>query len=133
MATPNPDGTIGFGLHVVTSPGGRGVQIEARISHGDLDGPWTDSDGHAGTFAFGTSTGGTPRPLPVATPIIPPTFGLAADGGFVAGGELGAGAIPASGAGTRMMWHPAKGAFRAGWVTDPSPDPGTSAAIGQAA
>ena len=31
LATPNPDGTIGFGLNVVTVPGGRGVQIDARI------------------------------------------------------------------------------------------------------
>ena len=32
LATPNPDGTIGFGLHVVTVPGGLGVHIDARIT-----------------------------------------------------------------------------------------------------
>ena len=32
VATPNPDGTIGFGFTIVTSPGGRGVQVEARLS-----------------------------------------------------------------------------------------------------
>ena len=32
IATPNPDGTIGLGLNIVTVPGGRGVQVEARIT-----------------------------------------------------------------------------------------------------
>lgn len=36
------------------------------------------------------------------------------DGGFVAFGDLGIGAIPASGAGLRTMWYPFKGAFRTG-------------------
>ena len=117
VATPNLDGTIGFGLHVVTAPGGRGLQIDARITLAALSGPWTDSDGHSGTFAFGTNTGGSPRPLPVLAPIIPATISLLADGGLLAGGSFGTGAIPASGSGTRMMWHPAKAAFRAGKVT----------------
>jgi hypothetical protein len=38
------------------------------------------------------------------------------DGGFVAGGTLGTGTIPASGDGVRMMWYPAKAAFRAGYA-----------------
>ncbi len=62
LATPNPDGTIGFGLHVVTVPGGRGVQIDARITLAALGGSWSDSAGNAGAFAFGASTGGSPRP-----------------------------------------------------------------------
>ena len=64
LATPNPDGTIGFGMNVVTVPGGRGLQIEARITLATLGGPWTDSSGNSGTFAFGASGGGTPRPPP---------------------------------------------------------------------
>jgi hypothetical protein len=47
LATPNPDGTIGLGLNVVTVPGGRGIQIDARISLATLAGPWTDSAGTA--------------------------------------------------------------------------------------
>ncbi|NBC87168.1 MAG: hypothetical protein GVY25_13340, partial [Bacteroidetes bacterium] len=39
------------------------------------------------------------------------------DGGFAAYGEEGTGVIPVEGAGSRMMWHPAKAAFRAGEVT----------------
>src|SRR5215217_9319711 len=37
-------------------------------------------------------------------------------GGFVAVGQIGIGIIPASGAGYRMMWHPQKVAFRAGYA-----------------
>ncbi|MGX5853934.1 tail fiber domain-containing protein [Dyadobacter jiangsuensis] len=43
------------------------------------------------------------------------------DGAFLLGGiyngDVSGTAIPAEGAGTRMMWYPAKGAFRAGSVT----------------
>jgi hypothetical protein len=38
-------------------------------------------------------------------------------GGFVARGTSGSGSIPATGGGTRLMWFPAKAAFRAGFVT----------------
>jgi hypothetical protein len=98
----------------VTSPGGRGVQVEARISLATLTGPWTDSDGNNGTFAFNQRAAGSPRPAPKSAAAIPAVFGLQADGGFLAGGTLNAGAIPASGAGTRMMWFPKQAAFRAG-------------------
>ena len=37
--------------------------------------------------------------------------------GFAVGGTLSTGAIPATGAGVRLMWYPAKAAFRAGAVT----------------
>jgi Chaperone of endosialidase/Head domain of trimeric autotransporter adhesin len=117
VATPNPDGTIGFGLNIVTSPGGRGIQVEARIAMAGLSGPWTDSDGNNGTFAFGQTTGGNRRPLPVSSAVIPATFTLRPDGSFLAGGSAGTGStIPASGPGTRLMWHPEKSALRAGSV-----------------
>jgi hypothetical protein len=64
VATPNPDGTIGFGLHLVTVPGGRAVSVDARISLSTLSGTWSDSAGNSGTFAFNARTGGAPRPLP---------------------------------------------------------------------
>jgi Head domain of trimeric autotransporter adhesin len=123
MGTPNPNGSIGFGMNVVTVPGGRGVQIDARITIPALGGSWTDSAGNAGTFAFNVSTGGSPRPAPAgsASPI-PSTFALLTDGGFLARGTLGAGNIPASNIGTRMMWYPKKAAFRAGQVTIPAWD-----------
>jgi hypothetical protein len=125
LATPNPDGSIGFGLHVVTVPGGRGVQIDARITLATLSGPWSDSAGNSGTFAFGAATGGSARPAPTTGSgggTIPPTFALLTDGGFLARGTISVGAIPASGAGTRLMWYPKKAAFRAGEVTFPGWD-----------
>ncbi len=39
-----------------------------------------------------------------------------ADGALVAPGTFNTGTIPATGAGTRLMWYPAKAAFRAGRV-----------------
>ena len=80
LATPNPDGTIGFGMNVVTAPGGRGVQIETRITLATMGGPWTDSLGNSGAFAFAASTGGSPRPAPPPAggggTTIPATFAL---------------------------------------------------------
>jgi hypothetical protein len=64
IATPNPDGTIGFGLHVVTVPGGAPVSVDARISLASLSGTWSDSAGNGGAFAFGASASGIPRPTP---------------------------------------------------------------------
>ncbi len=117
LGTPNPDGTIGLGWNIVTTPGGRGVQVDARITLPSASGSWSDSAGNAGTLALGASTGGNPRPLPAAPATgIPATFSLRTDGGFLAGGTEGVGAIPTSGSGTRMMWYPSKAAFRAGSV-----------------
>lgn len=115
-ATVNPDGTVGFGLNIVTSPGGRPVQVSARVALASLAGPWTDSAGNGGTFAFNAATGGSPRPVPSSASTIPGTFSLLSDGGFLAGGTLNVGNIPASGSGTRMMWYPNKAAFRAGYA-----------------
>lgn len=86
---PNPDGSIGFGLHVVTVPGGRGLQVDARISIATLGGTWTDSAGNAGTFAFGAATGGNPRPAPTI-----PAAMLAP--GSITAAQIAAGAITAA-------------------------------------
>jgi hypothetical protein len=43
-------------------------------------------------------------------------FRVDSAGGVIALGQIGYGIIPASGAGWRMMWHPQKVAFRAGYV-----------------
>ena len=116
LGTPNPDGSIGLGWNIVTTPGGRGVQVDARITLPSASGSWSDSAGNTGTLALGASTGGNARPLPATAAAIPGAFSLRTDGGFLAGGALQAGSIPASGAGTRMMWFPGKAAFRVGQV-----------------
>ncbi len=116
LGTPNPDGTIGLGWNIVTTPGGRGVQVDARITFPSASGSWSDSAGNAGTLALGASSGGSARPLPSSAAVIPAEFSLLTNGGFVARGTASAG-IPAAGAGRRMMWYPGKLAFRAGYVT----------------
>jgi hypothetical protein len=121
LATPNPNGTIEFGLTIVATPGAAPVHVAAAISMATLGGTWRDSTGATGNFVFtpGNGTGGSPRP---ASSGIPSTIKLFPDGGFVAGGALNTGSIPASGLGTRMMWYPGKAAFRAGHLTIPAWD-----------
>jgi hypothetical protein len=115
LAFPNPDGTIGFGLAVVTAPGGAAVHVDAEISPATLSGTWRTSAGGNGTFTFtpGAPAPGYPRPVP-ANPV-PAAISLRDDGSLVAG-AIGASTIPASGPGTRLMWYPGKAAFRAGSV-----------------
>lgn len=64
-AFQNPDGSVGFGLHVVGAPGGAPSHVEATISLATLGGTWRDSAGAQGAFVFtpGAGTGGSPRPL----------------------------------------------------------------------
>ncbi len=119
-AFPNPDGTIGFGLTIVATPGGVPVHVDAALAPGGFDGTWKDSAGNSGAFRLtpGAGTGGAARPLPLPPAAeVPPAIGLRSDGGFTANGALGQGTNPATGAGVRMTWHPGKGAFRAGAAT----------------
>lgn len=62
LAFLNPDGTIGFGLNVVTSPGGGPLHVDATISLATLGGTWRDSAGRAGAFVFGPGAPGLPPP-----------------------------------------------------------------------
>jgi hypothetical protein len=66
LAFQNPTGTIGFGLTIVTAPGGTPVHVDATISIATLSGTWRDSAGNTGTFIFtpGAPVPGTPRPVP---------------------------------------------------------------------
>lgn len=61
LATPNADGSIAFGLAIVT-PSGAPVHLAARITLAALSGTWTDSAGASGTFAFAARAAGSPRP-----------------------------------------------------------------------
>lgn len=69
MATPNPDGTIGFGLHIVTVPGGKSVHVDARMSLATFGGPWTDSAGNSGTLVLNGSGTGAARAVPTGAPV----------------------------------------------------------------
>jgi hypothetical protein len=88
LATPNPDGTIGLGLNIVTVPGGLAVHVDARLTLATLSGSWSDSAGNSGTFVFNGQGGVSPRPAPTvpAFAIAPGSVGTAA----LADGSIGA-------------------------------------------
>lgn len=86
LATPNPDGTIGLGLNVVTVPGGAPIQIDARIPFPVLTGTWRDSAGNSGTFAFTANLPGSPRPAAGDPGDI---TGVTAGPGLIGGGTTG--------------------------------------------
>jgi hypothetical protein len=86
VAAPNPDGSIGFGLNVI-SPTGQSIPVQARISISTLSGTWSDAAGNGGPFVFGANTGGSPRPnTPASGGDI---TGVAADAGLTGGGTAG--------------------------------------------
>ena len=64
VATLNPDGSIGLGVHIVVAPEGRALSLDARVNPGDGQGTWRDSAGNSGRFVLGAATGGVSRPLP---------------------------------------------------------------------
>ncbi len=61
----NPDGSVGIGLNIVSTPGGAPVHVDATINVATLNGTWRDSAGNTGNFTFrtGAGSGGTPRPV----------------------------------------------------------------------
>ncbi|MGE0362741.1 MAG: tail fiber domain-containing protein [Vicinamibacterales bacterium] len=115
LAFPNPDGGIGMGLTIVTSPGGIAVHVDAEIAIAGLSGTWRTASGGSGPFVFtpGAAVPGDPRPAPAAA--IPPAISLLSGGSILARPDGDSG-IPTSGAGTRMMWYAGRGALRAGAV-----------------
>lgn len=118
-AFPNPDGSVGLGFNIVAAPDGVAQPVAARLSLATLSGTWSDAR-YAGTFAFtpGAGAGGSPRPVPASGTALLSAFRLQPDGGFLASGALQTGILPASGAGVRLMWAPAKAAIRAGRVSN---------------
>lgn len=86
VAALNPDGTIAFGLNIV-SPTGQSIPVQARITFATLSGTWSDAAGNGGTFAFGANTGGSPRPNTPATG--GDITGVAAGPGLTGGGTTG--------------------------------------------
>jgi Chaperone of endosialidase len=86
LATPNPDGTIGLGLNIVTVPGGLAVHVDARLTLATLGGSWSDSAGNSGTFVFNGPGGGSPRPSPTI-----PAFTIAS--GSIGAAQLAPGAV----------------------------------------
>ena len=83
VAAPNPNGSIGFGFTIITTPNGSPVHVRATIGLPALNGDWTDSTGNSGTFRFGTTTS-TVNPRPGG--VVLPTLSVAGSANF--GGSL---------------------------------------------
>lgn len=103
---PNPDGTIGLGLTIVTTPGGRSVHVDARVSPASGQGTWRDSEGNSGTFALGAATGGSARRDPTGAPaagsyIDVSAATLSGSNGF---GVIVTGTTPSNGAAIVAQW-----------------------------
>ena len=62
-AFQNPGGGIGFGLNIVSAPGGAPIHVDATVSLPSLSGTWRDSAGSSGNFVFtpGAGSGGSAR------------------------------------------------------------------------
>ncbi len=74
-------------------------------------GYFVSTNNQQGSFIYGDSSTTTSF-----VSVAPNSFTMRATGGFASVGTFGTGAIPAMGAGTRMMFYPNKAAFRAGNV-----------------
>lgn len=120
-AHPNPNGTIGIGLNVLTAPRGTAAPLSAEITLPSASGTWSDG-GASGTFVLtpGVGTGGPPRPAPFGLTTLPSgAFGFnSAVGMALTSNGASSPTIPVEGAGTRMMWYAGKYAFRVGRVND---------------
>lgn len=63
IAFSNPDGSIGMGLTIVTTPGGTPVHLDATVNLATISGTWRDSSSDTGTWLFTSGPGaGSPRP-----------------------------------------------------------------------
>jgi trimeric autotransporter adhesin len=94
--------TLAAGSHVAITPSGNDLTIAALGSPGNAANMLVQRDA-TGSFAAGALT-------------LSGRIDQTSLEGFVSIG-LGYGSIPATGAGTRLMWYPGKAAFRTGAVT----------------
>ncbi|MBP7776313.1 MAG: tail fiber domain-containing protein [Acidobacteria bacterium] len=130
LATPNPDGTIGFGLHIVTAPGGLPVHVDARISLGSFGGPWTDNAGNTGTLVLGGTAAGSARPAPTTPGILPGSVTSAAlapeavTSAAIADGAVGAAAIDSGQVQRRIASGCGPGLFFTGVLASGTPECG---------
>lgn len=64
IAAAGPDGDIGLGMSIITTPGAIPAHVRATFSLPSTSGTWQDSAGNAGTFVptATAATSGSPRP-----------------------------------------------------------------------
>lgn len=77
VAFPNPDGSIGLGFSIVSTPDADVLHVDARVNLASLSGPWTGEGGIGGTFAYNTMTSGLPPRPASATALLLTQFGSA--------------------------------------------------------
>jgi hypothetical protein len=96
------DVTLAEGSNISITPSGNTLTIAASVSGGGntLDQAYDQGGGGAGRVIIADSG----------------AFEIGGTDGVVFTGTYGSGSIPAEGSGVRMMWYPAKAAFRAGSV-----------------
>jgi Chaperone of endosialidase len=122
---PNLDGTLEFGLSIVSASGPQHLSVTFNIP--SLGGPWRDSGGNSGLLVFNpVAVSGVPRPPGLGVIAIDPaqvqarvngTCGagqfvqsVAADGGVVCGSASGGAAITGVTAGAGLVGGGASGA-----------------------
>lgn len=86
-AVLNPNGTIGLGLNIVTTPGGAPVHVDATVTLPSASGTWRDSSGNDGQFILGGNDPALTTPRPVGGLVTAVTVGAGLSGG-VSGGEV---------------------------------------------
>jgi hypothetical protein len=107
-----PEDLAGGTYDLLGLPGaGEPVVFPVRID----DGPWAAKGGNA-VLPSGRAGIGTDAPAA--------DLHMEGQDGILHVGTLGKGAVPAEGAGTRLMWVPGKGAFRGGTVSGSGWDDG---------
>lgn len=136
LFTCNGDGFVGIGtanpvnyLSVFAPSGGDGLSLvnssdETRILMSIAGGDWGFlelGDGNSGNNVVITPSGSyfnnSDYKMGIGTGTPTANLHVTGNGGVLFTGTAGSGTIPAEGAGTRMMWYPGKGAFRAGNVS----------------
>ncbi len=97
--------TTASGLEATAMGYNTTAATDKSLSIGEYNSANTSEDNSL--FVAGNGTGSSSRSDALV---------LDKDAGLLVNGALGTGSIPATGAGTRMMWYPGKAAFRAGEV-----------------
>ncbi len=112
--TASGDYSTALGIRTTASGFGStatGRETTANSIYSTAIGAYASTNNQAGSFIYGDNS-----TTDVFNAVAPNSFTMRTTGGFASVGTFGTGAIPATGAGTRMMFYPKKAAFRAGYA-----------------
>jgi hypothetical protein len=77
VAFPNPDGSVGMGLSIVSGPGAEAFHLDARIALSNLSGTWVGEGGIGGAFVYNTVMPGLPPRPDTGAAILLTQYGAA--------------------------------------------------------